>query len=275
MDELIIMKVRVCKFLFFFFLGISVHAQSAQYTIGLFGGSYTLAEGSDIVIVMLEDSLSAHVTNYGEHGYGFSALQGSIQDRVDVAGPSDIYILWASTNDFKFNREVGSKYDYTASDNYDDNKRNTQCGGINYCIKKLREKSPKSKIFFISSIPIYTMEAGYKKNSYNKIGYSLYDYVKGQEECSQMQDIYFLNLYEGGLLTEYNYSEYFKPKDLHLNRSGYQLISQPILNFIKNGLSDVTTRINNKLRVHKKHKYRKYIHHKKIVIEADGNRFIL
>lgn len=275
MDELNIMKMRVCKSLIFFFLGISVHAQSTQYTIGLFGGSYTLADGSDIVIDMLADSLSAYVTNYGEHGFGFSSLQGSIQDRVDIAAPSDIFILWASTNDFIYNREVGSKYDCTVSDNYDDCKRNTQCGGINYCIKKLREKNPKSTIFFISSIPIYTTEAGYKKDSYNSIGYSFYDYVKGQEECSQMQDIYFLNLYESGLLTEYNYSEYFKLKDLHLNRSGYQLISQQILDFIKNGLSDVITKNNNNVRVHKKYKYRKYIHHKKIVIETDGNRFIL
>ena len=113
--------------------------------------------------------------------------------------------------------------------------------GINYCIKNLREKTPKSKIFFISSIPIYTTEAGYKKDSYNTIGYSFYDYVKGQEECSQMQDIYILNLYESGLLTEYNYSEYFKPKDFHLNRNGYKLISLPILNSIKNGLSGVVT----------------------------------
>jgi hypothetical protein len=62
------------------------------------------------------------------------------------------------------------------------------------------------------------------------------------ELTNHISEFFFKGLQK---LSEYNYSEYFKLKDLHLNRSGYQLISQQILDFIKNGLSDVITKNNN------------------------------
>ena len=49
------------------------------------------------------------VTNHGVAGAGFSSLQGkSLQLQVNEAGVFDIYILWASTNDYTNHRDVGN-----------------------------------------------------------------------------------------------------------------------------------------------------------------------
>ena len=118
------------------------NVKNAFKTIGVFGGSFSVISESDAAKKYWKEYLRCTVTNYGEGGAGYSSLQKglqghSIQDQVDGAGVHDIYILWASTNDFTNSREIGTYSDYTAIDNYDDNKLVTQCGGINYCIKKI------------------------------------------------------------------------------------------------------------------------------------------
>lgn len=73
------------------------------------------------------------ITNYGVPGAGFSSLQGkSLQQQVDEAGVFDIYILWASTNDYTNKRAIGEYTDYTEFDGYNEEKLVTQAGGINY-----------------------------------------------------------------------------------------------------------------------------------------------
>jgi hypothetical protein len=104
-------------------------------SVAVFGGSVSVIPESDSAKVLWENHLGLNITNYGVPGAGFSSLQGkSMQQQVDEAGVFDIYILWASTNDYTNNREVGSYTDYTEFDNYNTEKLTTQAGGINYCI---------------------------------------------------------------------------------------------------------------------------------------------
>ena len=109
-------------------------------SIAVFGGSLSVNKESDVAKQQWADLLDAEVTTYGVGGAGFSCEQGySIQRQVDTAGVYDIYVLWASTNDFNNNRPCGTWKDFTAEDGFDASKLATQCGGINYCIRKLLE----------------------------------------------------------------------------------------------------------------------------------------
>ena len=87
-------------------------------TIAVFGGSLSVLEESDAAKQIWADLLGAEVTTYGVGGAGFSCDQGySLQRQVDMADDYDIYVLWASTNDFVNSRECGSWKDYTAQYN--------------------------------------------------------------------------------------------------------------------------------------------------------------
>ena len=83
-------------------------------TVAVFGGSVSVIPPSDSAKVLWEKHLGLKITNYGVPGAGFSSLQGkSLQKQVDEAGVFDIYILWASTNDYTNKRENGEYTDYT------------------------------------------------------------------------------------------------------------------------------------------------------------------
>src|SRR5690606_3838572 len=111
---------------------------------------------------MWEKYLGMTITNYGVPGAGFSSLQGkSIQKQIDEAGVFDIYILWASTNDYTNQRDVGSYTDYTEFDGYDEEKLTSQAGGINYSIKKIYEINPQAVIYFFTSIKAFNDRGGY------------------------------------------------------------------------------------------------------------------
>jgi hypothetical protein len=84
-----------------------------------------------------------------------------IKQQVDEAGLFDIYILWASTNDYTNHRAVGTYTDYTEFDSYDEGKLLTQAGGINYCIKKIYELNPNAIIYFFTSSKDFNDQGGY------------------------------------------------------------------------------------------------------------------
>ena len=90
----------------------------------VFGGSVSVIPASDSAKILWEKYLGMTITNFGVGGAGFSSLQGkkTIPQQVDEAGVFDIYILWASTNDYTNNRAILTYTDYTEFDNYDENK---------------------------------------------------------------------------------------------------------------------------------------------------------
>ena len=207
-------------------------------SIAVFGGSLSMKKNSDAAKQIWADQLHATVTTYGVGGAGFSKDQGhSLQQQVREAGVHDIYILWASTNDFTHNREIGSWSDYTAIDNFDESKLNTQCGGINYCVKILLEKNPDAEIYFFTSFRFFSKEAGYNPFSQdgNATGHNFYDYVKGQKDCCSHLSIPVFDQFELFGVNEYNYPLYYVEDKLHLKKEGYIKIAPAQAAFLADG----------------------------------------
>lgn len=195
-------------------------------TVGVFGGSLSSLPQSEKAKDVWRKYLGMRVTTYGISGYGFSSQQGSIQNQVDHAAPKDIYILWASTNDYNGQRICGSPYDYSVKDAFNKEKLTTQCGGINYCIKKLREINPSAKIYLFTSLPFFSDESGYDRHSKktNKTGYNFAYYVKMQKRCCRVNGIPYLDQFSSGFFDKNNSAVYYMKDRLHLNEEGNALI---------------------------------------------------
>lgn len=191
-------------------------------TVGVFGGSLSCNPESENAKTLWKQHLGMQVTSYGHGGHGFSLLQGSIQDQVNAADTKDVYILWASTNDYTSQRLAGNVTDYTEADNYNEKNRETQCGGINYCIKTLREKNPQAKIYLFGSLPFFATKEGFIENSqvYNSEGLTFYQFVELQRQCAEAQNIPFLDQFHIPILST-NIGTYYKSDLFHMTEQGY------------------------------------------------------
>ena len=215
-----------------------IKCKNQNKTVGVFGGSLSVYPESQTAKDIWRQKLGVDITDYGVAGAGFSSLQGtSIQQQVNGAASKDIYILWASTNDFRNNRVCGEWTDYTAKDNYDAAKLVTQCGGINYCIKKLLEINPNAEIYFFTSLRFFTMESGYNPYSTetNTTGKTFAEYVEAQRKCCEYYGIPVLDQYNFQGVNIFNYSQYYKDDNLHLNNAGYLKIGYMQADFLANG----------------------------------------
>ncbi len=156
---------------------------------------------------------------------------------MSEAGEYDIYILWASTNDYTNGREVGSWKDYTVYDGYDSSKLNTQCGGINFCIKTILEKNPKAKIYFFTSLRFFSADSGHNPFSDvpNKAGYTFSEYVQGQKDCCAYYGIPVLDQFNLQGINEFNVEEYYREDKLHMKADGYRRIGPVQAAFIADG----------------------------------------
>ncbi len=207
--------------------------------IAVFGGSLSVNKESDAAKQIWADLLCADVVTYGVGGAGFSSLQGySLQRQVDTAGVFPVYVLWASTNDFNGSREVGTWQDYTAFDGYDESRLVTQCGGINYCIRKLREKNPRAEIYFFTSLRFFSRDSGHNPFStdVNSTGKTFADYVQAQIECCRYHGVAVLDQFSLQGIDEHNFEWFYLPDQLHMNESGYRRIGPLQAAFLANGL---------------------------------------
>ena len=207
-------------------------------TIAVFGGSLSVNNESDAAKQMWANLLNAEVTTYGVGGAGFSSEQGyTLQKQVDEAGVYDIYVLWASTNDYTNSRECGEWTDYTAFDNYDVRKLTTQCGGINYCIRKLLEKNPKAEIYFFTSLRFFGADAGHNPYSEepNKTGRTFAEYIDGQKACCAYWGIPVLDQFNLQGINEFNVENFYLKDKLHMNEDGYRRIGPVQAAFLADG----------------------------------------
>ena len=187
-------------------------------SVAVFGGSVSVIPASDYAKDMWKESLGMTITNYGVGGAGFSSLQGkSLQQQVDEAGVFDIYILWASTNDFTNKRENGSYTDYTEFDGYDIEKLETQAGGINYCIKKIYELNPDATIYFFTSSKAFHNRGGYDPFDSN----GMVSYVDIQKKICELHGIPYLDQFALGGYNVHNQSLYYRDP-IHMNPEGYK-----------------------------------------------------
>ena len=207
-------------------------------SIAVFGGSLSVNKESDAAKQIWADELHSTVTTYGVGGAGFAAQQGyTLQQQVRDAGIHDIYVLWASTNDFTNSQPIGSWSDYTVDDGYNEEHLHTQCGGINYCIKTLLEKNPAAEIYFFTSFRFFSMEAGYNPFSTNgnATGHNFSEYVQGQKDCCSHFSIPVLDQFELLGANEYNYQLYYVKDKLHLNEDGYRKMGPVQAAFLADG----------------------------------------
>ncbi|WP_246849985.1 SGNH/GDSL hydrolase family protein [Rufibacter roseolus] len=205
-------------------------AQSLNYgkSVAVFGGSVSVIPESDSAKIMWKKSLGLTVTNYGVPGAGFSSLQGkSVQKQVDEAGVFDIYILWASTNDYTNKREIGSYTDYTEFDGYDKKKLTTQAGGINYCIKRIYEKNPQAIIYFFTSSKAFNDRGGYDP----LYAQGMNKYVEMQKQICSLHGIPVLDQFTLGGYNIYNKHLYYRDP-IHMNALGYKKLGELQVSFL-------------------------------------------
>ena len=206
--------------------------------IAVFGGSLSVNKESDVAKQLWANLLNAQVTTYGVGGAGFSSDQGvSLQKQVDAADVYDVYVLWASTNDYNNNRECGTWKDYTVEDNFDPEKLHTQCGGINYCIKTLLEKNPDAEIYFFTSLRFFGADAGHNPFSTepNKTGKTFADYIEAQKACCAYYGIPVLDQFNLQGINEFNVGLFYLEDKLHMNEEGYRRIGPVQASFLSDG----------------------------------------
>ena len=207
-------------------------------TIAVFGGSLSVNKESDAAKQLWANLLNAEVTTYGVGGAGFSSQQGyTLQQQVEDAGVYDVYVLWASTNDYTNSRECGTWKDYTALDGYDMSKLTTQCGGINYCIKTLLEKNPNAEIYFFTSLRFFGVDAGHNPFSTepNKTGKTFADYIEGQKACCAYYGIPVLDQFNLQGINEFNVEKFYMEDKLHMSEEGYKRIAPAQAAFLADG----------------------------------------
>ncbi len=197
-------------------------------SVAVFGGSVSVIPPSDSAKILWEKYLGMSITNYGVPGAGFSSLQGkSLQQQINEAGVFDIYILWASTNDYTNHREIGEYTDYTEFDGYDENKLITQAGGINYCIKKIYELNPEAPIYFFTSSKAFTERGAYDPFAEN----GMVKYVDMQKMICKLHGIPVLDQFELGGYNIYNKDLYYHDP-IHMNVEGYKKIGKLQVSFL-------------------------------------------
>lgn len=197
-------------------------------SVAVFGGSVSVIPASDSAKILWKEYLGMTVTNYGVGGAGFSSLQGkSLQQQVDEAGVFDIYILWASTNDYTNHREVGNYTDYTEFDGYDKTKLTTQAGGINYCIKRIYEKNPKAVIYFFTSSKAFNDRGGYDPF----YAQGMIRYVDMQKQICALHGIPLLDQFSFGGYNIYNKQLYYHDP-IHMNALGYKKLGELQVSFL-------------------------------------------
>lgn len=215
----------------------SPYKTSCNYgaSIAVFGGSLSVLDESDAGKQLWADMLNAEVVTYGVGGAGFSIDQGySLQFQVDTAGVHDVYVLWASTNDYTNSREVGSWRDYTELDGYDTEKLHTQCGGINYCIRKLREKNPSARIYFFTGLRFFMNDSGHNPFSMvtNNAGKTFAEYIEAQKACCAYHGIPVLDQFSIQDVDEFNFEDYYREDKLHMKKEGYRRIAPAQVEFL-------------------------------------------
>ncbi len=197
-------------------------------TIAVFGGSVSVIPASESAKNMWKERLDVSITNYGVPGAGFSSLQGkSLQQQVDEAGVFDIYILWASTNDYFNKRENGSYTDYSEADGFDKTKLTTQAGGINYCIKKIYEINPNATIYFFTSSKAFSDRGGY--DPFDPTG--MVAYVEMQKKICAVNGIPYLDQFTLGGYNIHNSAQYYQDP-IHMNSAGYQKLGALQVSFL-------------------------------------------
>lgn len=225
-------------------------------SIAVFGGSQsTLAQGAGVAQDIWNKYLHfSAIGNYGVGGAGFVRKPGTklniveqIEQAISEGIAYDIWVLQCSTNDWKYGIPCGTKDDEPTSQS----EITTQCGGINYCIRRIFETYPAAKVYLFTSTRFFktesttdTTDSEYYElgdSAWNPFstdgvnGYNLKQFVDAQKDCCLKHDVPVLDLYGCTTYNQYNYSQYFKSDNIHWNEAGYILHGYLQADFLLNG----------------------------------------
>lgn len=203
----------------------------------VFGGSFSRFPQSEAAKDFWRTELGLKVDTYGVNGMGFCRGTGKefIPWQVDRAlskDKYDIFVLWASTNDFARDLPIGTYKDYTKFDNFDEAKLETQCGGINCCIKKIYESNPSARIYFFTTLQTQRWDDRSDDPFYDGKEAKAYDYVKAQKDCCRYWGVPCFDMFECTPINEYTKKVYVQPDGLHLTEEGYKYIGETMMMFM-------------------------------------------
>lgn len=186
-------------------------------TIGVFGGSLSATHISKVCKEIWSEKLGLKVFTYGRGGAGFAIRPDNPENNTQVqalnADVCDIYVLWASTNDYTKKIALG---DVNSTDS------TTQAGGIRRTVEILQKKNPHALILFFTSLPMFK-----STNTLDK-------FVEAQIEVCRSLHIPVLDQFTVCGFNQWNAPLYYVADLKHLQESGYKKIAEMQVPFLAN-----------------------------------------
>ncbi len=169
--------------------------------------------------------------NYVNEGYSGAPLTTGITDHPSIIDytenilESNIYTIFAGTNDFKLNAPLGSFDDYinnSGSGNF--------FGALRVIIDRLYSKNSKAIILLFTNLR--RDNDGYSSNSVNTAGLKLDDYNEAIRVVAKYEGFPVLDLFNYSGISDRNLGDY-TIDGLHPNDDGMKLIGSVITDFFK------------------------------------------
>lgn len=186
---------------------------STNVTLAVFGGSFSVMKESRTAKQAWCEALPATYDDYGRGGCGFFRgedigydVPSQVRRALDSGKKYDCFVLWASTNDI-WSRDI-----------------ERQNAGIRKAVGLIRERAPKSKIAFFTSMPIPLK--GEKTNAL------LGEFVDAQLAVCRELGMPVLDLYRQSGIDAANGKAYVASDGLHPSIAGYAKVAPLQIKFL-------------------------------------------
>lgn len=134
----------------------------------------------------------------------------------------DLVTIFIGTNDFRYNKELGSFKEYKYNEK-------TFIGAYQLLIEKILESNPYIDIVLVT--PLQRSKDGYDINFTNEEGHKLIDYVEAIKEIGKNYSVPVLDLYSNSGFNKQTLNIYTRD-NLHPNKVGYERIAEKMYRFL-------------------------------------------
>lgn len=251
--------------------------------IAIFGGSFSVIQAGDVLRNLMRVRLNSQFVQTfgcGGAGYGWDScwykgyysgspviVDGKVQWEQSVPKQVewlisyaknnnisiDYWILFFSTNDFNTHIKNKGSVDFTMSDLSDTSQysnRDTQDGGLIYCINRIYAEFPMAKILVWGSMPFFNARYGYDLTDTTKPTANVIqedgttasrtqtntyaEFIADQKAICEKYHIPYLMSMDIAQMNQFNYQQYYNPNDnyLHPLRPAYKIWSEYLIDFI-------------------------------------------